>query len=113
MASLILVVEDDPAMLAGLCDNLDIEGYRFHAAGDGKTARALFESEIPDLVILDRMLPDVDGAALCREFRRKSESLPIIMLTARGEEMDRVLGFEMGADDYVVKPSVSWSCWRG
>lgn len=104
MSALILVVEDDPTMLAGIRDNLEIDGYRVHAAADGKMARVLFAGAAPDLVLLDRMLPDVDGAALCREFRRKNEGLPIIMLTARGEEMDRVLGFEMGADDYVVKP---------
>ena len=100
----ILIVEDDPAMRMGLQDNLEIEGYRVISAltlGEGREA-ALKKN--PDLILLDLMLPDGNGIELCRELRAHGFPQSIIMLTAKGEEMDKVLGLEMGADDYMVKP---------
>ena len=100
----ILVIEDDPAMIAGLKDNLEIEGYRIITATNARQGRAAALREKPDLIVLDVMLPDGDGVSLCRELRVQGVQRPIIMLTARGEEMDKVQGFEGGADDYIVKP---------
>ena len=100
----ILVIEDDPAMTAGLKDNLEIEGYRLITAGNVREGREAALRGKPDLVLLDVMLPDGDGVSLCRDLRAHGMQQPIIMLTARGEEMDKVLGFEGGADDYIVKP---------
>jgi len=100
----ILVVEDDPAMSAGLKDNLEVEGYRVITAANARQGRAAAIQEKPDLIVLDVMLPDGDGVSLCRELRVQGLRQPIIMLTARGEEMDKVQGFEGGADDYIVKP---------
>jgi DNA-binding response OmpR family regulator len=100
----ILVVEDEPAMLAGLKDNLEIEGYRVMGAATLREAREAALKRSPDLLLLDLMLPDGNGTDLCRELRSRDVDLPIIILTAKGEEMDRVLGLENGADDYVVKP---------
>jgi len=100
----ILVVEDDPAMRAGLCDNLEFEGYLALAAGDIKTGLSLASTQQPDLILLDLMLPDGSGLSLCKQLRTDGFDGPIIMLTARAEEMDRVIGLETGADDYVVKP---------
>jgi DNA-binding response OmpR family regulator len=100
----ILVVEDEPNMVAGLRDNFEFEGYRVITAGDGVEGlrRALEES--PDLVILDVMMPQMSGLEVCRQLRAKRASIPIIMLTARGQEVDKVVGLELGADDYVTKP---------
>ena len=100
----ILVIEDDPAMTAGLKDNLEIEGYRLLTANSVRHGREAALHGKPDLVLLDVMLPDGDGVSLCRDLRAHGMQQPIIMLTARGEEMDKVLGFEGGADDYIVKP---------
>jgi DNA-binding response OmpR family regulator len=100
----ILVVEDDPAMIAGLKDNLEIEAYRVLTATNVRQGRVAALQGKPDLIVLDVMLPDGDGVSLCRELRAQGLQQPIIMLTARGEEMDKVLGFEGGADDYIVKP---------
>jgi DNA-binding response OmpR family regulator len=100
----ILVIDDDPAMRLGLQDNLEIEGYRVLTAGSLRDGFQAAIAQKPDLVLLDLMLPDGDGIALCRQLRRHGFDQPIIMLTARGEEMDKVLGFEVGSDDYVVKP---------
>jgi DNA-binding response OmpR family regulator len=100
----ILVVEDDPHMRRGICDNLEIEGYQPIGAGSIADARASLRVDVPSLVILDRMLPDGDGMVLCREVRRLGYQQPILLLTAKGEEVDCVLGLEAGADDYVVKP---------
>jgi DNA-binding response OmpR family regulator len=99
----ILVVEDEPAISEPLAENLDREGFDAEVAGTIETAREAFERQAPDLILLDVMLPDGDGRDLAREIRRGSD-VPIIMLTARGEEIDRVVGLELGADDYVVKP---------
>lgn len=99
----ILVVEDDPNTAALVAMYLKREGFRPMTAGDGEAGLALAEQHPPDLVILDLMLPKMDGWEVCRRLRQKSE-VPVIMLTARGEEIDRVAGLTLGADDYVVKP---------
>ncbi len=103
-AATILVVEDDPAMLAGLLDNLEIEGYRLLSAVNLRRGREQALQGKPDLILLDVMLSDGDGVSLCRDLRSRGLRQPIIMLTARGEEMDKVLALEGGADDYIVKP---------
>ncbi len=99
----ILVVDDEPIVREVVCRYLAREGYRTLEAGDGERARELVEEEKPSLVVLDLMLPGVDGLELCRWIRGRSE-VPVIMLTARGEEADRIVGLELGADDYVTKP---------
>jgi DNA-binding response OmpR family regulator len=100
----ILIVEDDPGMRMGLDDNLCLEGYRVTTAASCQQARRLMATENWDLLLLDRMLPDGDSVTLCTEFRGRGYRGSIIMLTAKGEELDRVIGLESGADDYVVKP---------
>ncbi|MBA3331827.1 MAG: response regulator transcription factor [Actinobacteria bacterium] len=99
----VLVVDDEPIVRDVVVRYLRREGYRTLEAGDGDRARELFEQDPPNLVVLDLMLPGMDGLALCRWIRSRSE-LPVIMLTARGEEADRIVGLELGADDYVTKP---------
>ena len=100
----ILVIEDEPQMLLGLRDNLEVEGYEVHTAADGDEGLAKAASTTPDLVIVDVMLPKKNGFDVCRELRVRSATLPIVMLTARSAETDKVLGLELGADDYVTKP---------
>ena len=106
MDATILVVDDEAPILALLRYNLDKAGYRVVEATDGQEALTLIREESPDLVVLDWMLPSISGIEVCRQVRRDSElrNLPIIMLTARGEEQDRVRGLEVGADDYIPKP---------
>jgi two-component system, OmpR family, response regulator ResD len=99
----VLVVEDESVVREVVVRYLRREGYRTLEAGDADTACALVERETPDLVVLDVMLPGKDGLAICRWIRARSE-VPVIMLTARGEEADRIVGLELGADDYVTKP---------
>ena len=99
----ILVIEDEKNLAKLLKYNLEKEGYRVSVCGDGEAGLAAFNKEKPDLVILDLMLPKLNGFDFCKAVRKESET-PIIMLTARKEEVDRVLGLEMGADDYVTKP---------
>ena len=99
----VLVVDDEPIVREVVVRYLSREGHQTLEAGDGVTARAAIESSDPDLVVLDVMLPGTDGLELCRWIRSTSE-LPVIMLTARGEEADRIVGLELGADDYVTKP---------
>jgi two-component system, OmpR family, response regulator len=99
----VLVVDDEPIVREVVVRYLQHEGYRTLEAGDGEHARILLEAERPDLVVLDVMLPGIDGLELCRWIRAKSE-LPVILLTARGEEADRIIGLELGADDYLAKP---------
>jgi two-component system OmpR family response regulator len=99
----ILVVDDDTEIRSLLHEYLQKQGYRVNAVADGKGLRAAVATSHPDLIILDLMLPGEDGLTLCRELRAKSE-IPIIMLTACGDETDRIVGLEMGADDYVAKP---------
>jgi len=102
--SRILVVEDDPAILRGLADNLTFESHEVLTAGDGEAAYRLLREKKPDLLILDLMLPRMSGYELCRKARSEGITTPILMLTARGEEADRVLGLDLGADDYMTKP---------
>jgi two-component system alkaline phosphatase synthesis response regulator PhoP len=100
----ILVIEDEPQMLLGLRDNLELEGYEVQTASDGDEGLARAASFSPDLVILDVMLPKKNGFDVCRELRARAITTPIVMLTARSAETDKVLGLELGADDYVTKP---------
>ena len=100
----ILIVDDEPEMVRGLEDNLRFEGYQTLSATDGRRGLALALSEAPDLLLLDIMMPEMSGWDVCRELRAKGLDIPVIMLTARGEEVDRVRGLELGADDYVTKP---------
>jgi two-component system alkaline phosphatase synthesis response regulator PhoP len=100
----ILIVDDEPEMVRGLEDNLRFEGYQTLSARDGRRGLELAVSEAPDLVLLDLMLPGMSGWDVCREIRRRGLDIPVIMLTARGEERDLVEGLELGADDYVSKP---------
>ncbi len=99
----ILLVEDETAISEPLAEHLERDGFETEVAGTLADAKASFHEGAPDLILLDVMLPDGDGRDLAREIRRSSD-VPIVMLTARGEEIDRVLGLELGADDYVVKP---------
>src|SRR5688572_321808 len=100
----ILVVDDEPEIVRGLTDNLRYEGHEALSAGNGADALAVVSREAPDLVILDIMMPVMSGWDVAKELRRRGIDVPIIMLTARGEEADRVRGLELGADDYVTKP---------
>ena len=100
----ILIVEDDAAMRSGLKDNLEIEGYRVVAVSTVREGLEAAVREKPDLVLMDVMLPDGDGIQLCKQMRAVGLQQPILMLTARGLEMDKVSGLEGGADDYIVKP---------
>jgi two-component system alkaline phosphatase synthesis response regulator PhoP len=100
----ILIVDDEPHIVRGLEDNLRFEGYETSASLDGEDALRRAASEAPDLILLDVMLPRLSGWDVCRELRRRGVDVPIIMLTARGDETDRVRGLELGADDYVAKP---------
>lgn len=100
----ILIVEDDPSIRLGLRAACQREGFGTFEAGTGEEALASVRRDLPDLVLLDLMLPDTNGLDVCREIRREENPVPIIMLTARGDEIDRVVGLEVGADDYVGKP---------
>jgi DNA-binding response OmpR family regulator len=102
--SLVLVVEDDSTILRGLRDNLRFERHDVATATDGEAGYRLAREKKPDLVILDLMLPKMSGFEICRKLREDGFLGPIMMLTARGEEADRVLGLDLGADDYVTKP---------
>jgi DNA-binding response OmpR family regulator len=99
----VLIVDDEPIVRDVVARYLQRDGFETLEAGDGDSARSIIESGAPDLVVLDVMLPGTDGLALCRWIRSDS-SLPVIMLTARGEAADRIVGLELGADDYVTKP---------
>lgn len=103
MARSILVVEDEPTLRETLVEALETEGFRVTSAGDGRVALERFRADRPDLVLLDLMLPEISGIDVCRIIRAESP-VPIIMLTARGSEVDKVVGLELGADDYVTKP---------
>ena len=100
----VLVVEDDPAILRGLADNLRFEGYEVFTAQDGEAGARLQRVHRPDLIVLDLMMPRVGGLELCRRLRGEGVQTPILMLTAKSEEADRVKGLDLGADDYVTKP---------
>ena len=100
----ILIVEDEPSMRLGLKDNLDFEGYEVDLAEDGEVGLKKILSNQYDLILLDVMLPKISGFDLCKKIRAQGVMTPLIMLTAKGEEIDKVLGLELGADDYVTKP---------
>ena len=103
MYPLILICDDDPVVHESLGLYLSSEGYEHQSAYDGQQALDMFESLHPDMIVLDLMMPRMSGIDVCRTIRQNS-SVPIIMLTAKGEEIDRILGLELGADDYIVKP---------
>src|SRR5664280_2493 len=100
----VLIIEDDPTMLTGLKDNFEFKGYKVVTASDGDKGLKAALSVRPDLILLDIMLPKINGYELCRLVREAKLDTPIIMLTAKGEESDIVLGLNLGADDYVTKP---------
>ena len=100
----ILLIEDEPHIVLGLRDALEFEGFRVVAAARGREGVTLARSETPDAIILDLMLPDMNGYAICEEIRRLDGVVPIIMLTARSQESDKIRGLDAGADDYLTKP---------
>jgi two-component system, OmpR family, alkaline phosphatase synthesis response regulator PhoP len=100
----VLIIEDDPTLLRGLKDNFEFEGARVHTATDGQTGLDRALELRPDLIVLDLMLPRVNGYEICRYLREEKLDVPILMLTAKGQESDVVLGLKLGADDYVTKP---------
>ncbi len=100
----ILIVEDEPDMAMGLRDNFEYEGYEVAVAADGQQGLNRAIADRPDLIVLDVMLPQMSGLDVCRQLRGQGMDVPIIMLTARGQEIDKIVGLEMGADDYVTKP---------
>ncbi len=100
----ILIIEDDPALMAGLSESLSSENYTVLGAGDGEKGYKLALESGADLILLDLMLPLKDGLEVCRDLRKNGRNTPIIMLTSKNEEIDKVLGLEIGADDYITKP---------
>src|SRR6266704_6550900 len=100
----VLIIEDDPALLRGLRDNFESQAYRVHLARDGREGLSAALANPPDLLLLDIMLPKMNGYEICRLVRARQLQMPIIMLTAKGQEEDIVRGLELGADDYVTKP---------
>jgi len=104
MPKKILVVEDEPGICLSLSDELESDGYQVFTAGDGETALAVAGRDKPDLILLDLMLPVLDGYEVCKKLRMRGDRTPIIMLTVKDKEIDKVLGLELGADDYMTKP---------
>ncbi|ABS28337.1 response regulator transcription factor [Anaeromyxobacter sp. Fw109-5] len=104
MAEKIVIIEDDPSILRGLQLNLGMEGYSVRSASDGETGLRLAKTERPDLVLVDVMLPRLGGLEVVREIRKTDPELPILILSAKGQEGDKVAGLQLGADDYLVKP---------
>jgi two-component system alkaline phosphatase synthesis response regulator PhoP len=104
MTTRVLIVEDDESMSVALRDGFQYEGYAVTVAKDGEAGLHLATSEPPDLILLDVMLPKMTGLDICRQLRSNGNGVPIIMLTARGQEIDKVLGLKLGADDYITKP---------
>jgi two-component system alkaline phosphatase synthesis response regulator PhoP len=100
----ILVVEDDSSILQGIRSNLSFEGFGVLTARDGEKAWEIFQKKSPDLVILDIMLPKINGYELCKMIKRTNEQQAVLFLSAKGEEVDRIMGLDLGADDYIVKP---------
>ncbi|HNH26493.1 MAG TPA: response regulator, partial [Anaerolineales bacterium] len=103
-AELILLVDDEPSITELARMYLERDGYRIHEAADGESALETAEKQKPALIVLDVMLPKVDGFDVCRRLRSAGNDVPIIMLTARDEDIDKILGLELGADDYLTKP---------
>lgn len=101
---IILVAEDDASIRLGLVDTLESEGYVVVEAANGEEAVSLYHDEQPDLVLLDIMMPRLSGYDVCREIRKRNSAVPVLMLSAKSEEIDKVLGLELGADDYITKP---------
>lgn len=104
MSDRILIIEDDPSILRGLQLNLGMEGYTVRSAMDGVAGLEMARTEHPDLVVVDVMLPRLDGLSVVRELRREDPELPVLILSAKGQESDKVAGLQLGADDYMVKP---------
>ncbi|MBA7530032.1 Alkaline phosphatase synthesis transcriptional regulatory protein PhoP [subsurface metagenome] len=104
MLKKILIVEDDPGIQMSIKDEFESEGYHVFAANDGEKGLKMIKEQKPDLIILDIMLPGLDGYEVCKKLRREGDNTPIIMLTVKDKEIDKVLGLEFGADDYVTKP---------
>ncbi|MCG2814782.1 MAG: response regulator transcription factor, partial [Candidatus Aminicenantes bacterium] len=104
MPKKILILEDDPGISLSIKDELEYEGYTVYQAEDAAQGFRTIEEKTPDLIILDIMLPDMDGYEICKRLRSEGTKTPIIMLTVRDKEIDRVLGLELGADDYISKP---------
>lgn len=102
----ILAVDDEPSILTLLKFNLEKAGFEVITTGDGSEALKLIQSEKPDLILLDLMLPNMDGTEILKQIRQEKNNVPVVMLTARGEDLDRILGLELGADDYITKPFV-------
>lgn len=102
--SKILIVEDEPSMRLGLKDNLEFESYEVEIAEDGQIALEKVAANSYDLILLDVMLPKISGFDVCKQLRKEGNATPVILLTAKGEEIDKVLGLELGADDYITKP---------
>ena len=100
----ILIIEDNADLALGLRNNLELEGYEVRVASDGRAGLEALQTTSADLVILDLMLPELDGLAVLREIRKRGAGVPVLILTARGEEADKVAGLRLGADDYVTKP---------
>ena len=100
----VLIVEDDENIRNGLCEIFEGEGFETLGAGNGKAGLKLFETEAPDFACLDIMLPGMNGYDICREIRKQNSQIPVIFISAKSEEIDRVLGLELGADDYIMKP---------
>ena len=99
-----LIAEDDPGIQLSLKDEFESEGYQVFTANDGEKGLKMIKEQKPDLIILDIMLPELDGYEVCKKLRREGDNTPIIMLTVKDQEIDKVLGLELGADDYVTKP---------
>lgn len=104
MSKKILIAEDDPGIQLSLKDEFESEGYQVFTADDGEKGLIMIKEQKPDLIILDIMLPELDGYEVCKKLRREGDNTPIIMLTVKDQEIDKVLGLELGADDYVTKP---------
>ena len=104
MSIKVLIIEDDSSILRGLKDNLEFEGYTIFTAMEGKEGLRISLEESFDLVLLDLMLPGINGYEICKRVKKEKPLLPIFMITARGTEMDKVIGLDMGADDYLTKP---------
>ncbi len=102
--ALVLVIEDDPAIRLGLRKTLGFEGYRVEEAADGERGLEMVFENRPDLVVLDIMLPKVNGFEVCRTIRKHDGSIPILIMSAKSQEMDKLMGFDLGADDYITKP---------